>query len=171
MINFPFTQLPIALGIAAFFILLLLFIPLLGKKKHANPYERIDSILTPAEQRFYKALTAALQGRALVMAKVRIADLLKVSNTVPRKLFWRYFSKISQKHMDFVLIDPKTFTTLCVIELDDKSHAQNQRKQRDAFVDYVMKQTEIPLHRFPVRRSYNLTEFLKVLDTDFRHMS
>ena len=171
MISFPFTQLQIALGTAAFFVLFLLFIALLGKRKHAKPYERISSILTPAEQRFYRALTAALQGRALVMAKVRIADLLKVRSTVPRKLFWRYFSKISQKHIDFVLVDPKTFTTLCVIELDDKSHEQNERKQRDAFVDYVMKQVEIPLHRFPVRRSYNLTEFLKVLDMDFRRMS
>ena len=165
MTDLPLSQLQIALGIAAFFILLLLLTPLFTRKKHTNPYERIDTILTPAEQRFYGALTTALQGRALVMAKVRIADLLKVRSTVPRKLFWHYFSKISQKHVDFVLIDTKTFTTLCVIELDDKSHAQNERKQRDAFVDYVMKQTGIPLHRFPVRRHYNLTEFLKVLDT------
>ena len=97
------------------------------------------------------------------MAKVRIADLLEVRKSIKQKYFWSYFSKISQKHIDFVLIDPQTFITLCAIELDDKSHLKLDRMKRDRFVNQVMAQTGIPLYRFSVRRRYDRSEILERL--------
>ena len=102
------------------------------------------------------------------MAKVRIADVLKVRKDIPRKSFWGYFSKISQKHIDFVLVDTKDFTTLCVIELDDKSHARSDRIKRDRFVNEIMQQTSLPLYRFPVKRSYDFSELLQSLDVHLK---
>lgn len=163
MFNTPFTSEQLFIGAAAFIFLMLCSVVVLAKKNHAHPYEILSSILTPPEQQFYKVLSSTLQGRAIVMAKVRIADLIKVRRTISRKTFWRHFSKISQKHIDFVLVDPQSFASLCVIELDDKSHARPDRILRDRFVNQVMAQTDIPLYRFPVRRRYDRAKLLQIL--------
>ena len=130
----------------------------------AKPYERLPSILTPSEQYFYRVLSSTVNGQAIIMAKVRIADLLKVRKSIKQKHFWSYFSKISQKHIDFVLLDPSTLKTICLIELDDKSHHQFNRSQRDKFVDKIMQQAEIPLYRFRVKRRYERQEIIQKLD-------
>lgn len=101
------------------------------------------------------------------MAKVRVADLLKVRRSINKKHFWSYFSKISQKHIDFVLVDPQTFTTLCAIELDDKSHLNPDRMKRDRFVNQVMAETGIRLYRFSVRRRYDRKEIFERLNKCF----
>ena len=163
MIDISFTQHQIWTGAGYVIAMLLLAAVFLVKKKAVEPYERVTSILTTPEQYFYKALSSALQGRVLILSKVRIADIIKVRRTVSRKHFWRHFSQISQKHIDFVLIDPKSFSTLCLIELNDKSHARHDRIKRDKFVNRVMEQAGVPLYRFPVRRHYDRTELLRTL--------
>ena len=125
----------VMLGAVALLGISFVVIVLPALKKHTRPYERINSILTPAEQHFYKVLFSALNGRVLIMAKVRIADVLRVKHPMSDKAFLGRFSKISQKHIDFVLIDLTTFKTLCVIELDDKSHSRPHRILRDRFIE------------------------------------
>ena len=164
MIDFSLSQPEIFIGTVVFFVLFLCVVVLLAKKKHTYPYERLPSVLTSPEQQFYKALAYAVQGRVIILAKVRIADILKVRRGIPRKSFWRHFSQISQKHIDFILIDPQSFDTLCLIELDDKSHARFDRMERDRFVNQIMAKAGLPLHRFPVRRRYDRTEILQALN-------
>lgn len=91
-------------------------------------------------------------------------EIVQLRRGIPHKSFWRYFSQISQKHIDFVLIDPQSFATLCLIELDDKSHARLDRMARDRFVNQIMEQTGIPLHRLPVQRRYDRAEILQTLN-------
>ena len=95
MVFFSLSQPEIFIGTAVFFVLFLCVVVLLAKKTHADPYpyERLPSVLTPPEQQFYKALAPAVQGRAIIMAKVRIADILKVRRGIPRQSFWRHFQK------------------------------------------------------------------------------
>lgn len=148
--------------LALFMVLLisLLFVAwiIIELSRRRNAYERIPKLLSTAEQRFYQALSAVTQERAIIMSKVRIADLVKVKSNVKQKRFWFYFSKISQKHIDFVLLHPETFATLCLIELDDASHWRPDRMKRDRFINQLMINTGIPLIRFRVRRSYDLTK-------------
>src|SRR5215470_7349212 len=42
--------------------------------------ESVESLVTPAEQRFYEALDEAVDGRLLILSKVRVADLLSVTS-------------------------------------------------------------------------------------------
>lgn len=163
---FEFTVSSLSALLATLFLGTLFFFLIILPVRHisAKPYERLGSILTSSEQHFYKVLSSAINGRAIIMAKVRIADLLKVRSTIKKKHFWSYFSKISQKHIDFVLIDPNTFKTICLIELDDKSHFRFNRSERDKFVNQVMAQTGIPLYRFRVRRRYDRKMILEKLE-------
>lgn len=165
MFEIPFTSQQLFIGGIALITLMFVVVVFPAKNTSANPYERLSSILTPPEQHFYKVLSSTIKGQAIVMGKVRIADLLKVRSTIKQKHFWSYFSKISQKHIDFVLIDPTTFKTICLIELDDKSHLQLGRSNRDKFVNRIMAQTGIPLYRFRVQRRYDRSDILQTLSS------
>lgn len=165
MLDLPLTPQQLFIIGIVFILILLAAVVLPARQSSASPYKPIDSILTPAEQHFYKVLLSVTRERAIVTAKVRIADIVKVRRTIKKKHFWGHFSKISQKHIDFVLLDPTTFKTLCLIELDDKSHARFGRSQRDKFVNRVMSDAGIPLHRFAVRRRYDGREIEENLKT------
>lgn len=163
MLNFDFISEDFLILIIIISAVLFLIVASFFGKRSAYPYQRLTSILTPAEQHFYKVLSSVINDRAIIMSKVRIADLIKVKSSVKRKHFWGYFSKISQKHIDYVLIDPTTFKTICLIELDDISHFRPRRSNRDKFVDRVMKEAGIPLYRFRVKRRYNRNDILQII--------
>ena len=70
-----------------------------------------------------------------LMAKVRLLDLLEPVKGDPR--YRSYFWKVQAKHVDFVLCDRKLVARL-VVEVDDASHDQEDRRERDRFVDAVL---------------------------------
>ena len=82
--------------------------------------------------------------------KVRLADVITVDD-------WegKYGRKIAQKHLDFVLVTPKTTRVVAAIELNDASHDMADRGQRDAFVADALRVAGIPLMAFPIYRQYN----------------
>ena len=155
MINNPFTPTQMIIGAASAAVLLLCVLVLPTKAKSNRAYVKIPSILTPAEKHFYKILSSIYKDEFIIMAKVRLADVVKVSPNIRKKHWWGYFSKISQKHLDILIIDKSDFSTILAIELDDASHDKRERIIRDKFVNVVMKQTVIPLVRFSVKRRYD----------------
>ena len=117
----------------------LIIVLILQQRRFRKPYQASSCVLTLAEQKFYRALQSALGDRTIILAKVRVADFISVKPNISGKAFWRYFSRISQKHIDFVLLDPKTFKTLSLIELDDRSHNTHERIKRDQFIKVISK--------------------------------
>ena len=72
--------------------------------------------------------------------------------------YFHYFGSISQKHLDFLLCDAQTMKPLCGIELDDFSHANDDRQERDHFVDTLFRDAALPLLRVRVQREYDTRE-------------
>ena len=66
-----------------------------------------------------------------------------------------YRGRIAQKHLDFLLCDPKSMRPIVGIELDDASHARQDRQERDAFVDRVFQAAGLPLIHIPAKGSYS----------------
>lgn len=62
-------------------------------------------------------------------------------------------NKIQRKHVDFVLCDKRNLEAACAVELDDRSHQQQDRRERDQFVDGVFAAAGIPMLRVPCRRT------------------
>jgi very-short-patch-repair endonuclease len=122
------------------------------------PYQKVKQLCTPAEKKFYKLLRQALGNEFAIYVKVRLADVLSVDETLPRKKRIRAFNMISSKHVDFVICDPKDMQILLAIELDDSSHNLPERKERDGFVDAAMKSAGMKLVHFPVKKYYDLAE-------------
>jgi hypothetical protein len=130
------------------------------------PYRLRDDFLSPAEFSFYKVLASLVGSRLAILSKVRLADIFFVAH--PNENI-SYLNRISQRHVDFLLCIPNTMKPVVAIELDDASHDQYARQQRDAFVDRVFLAAGLPLLHMPVQREYNsqeiaarLTQLMKV---------
>ena len=126
------------------------------------PYRRRTSLMTNAEARFYRSLAQAVDDRLTIFAMVRIADLLIVDSTSATGGGW--FNRISSKHVDFVLCDPDSLDAVMAIELDDASHKQSDRTERDAFVDAAFRSAGFPLLRVPAQAKYDVGELRTTLE-------
>lgn len=67
-------------------------------------------------------------------------------------------NRITSKHVDFAVCDPRTLQVVGVIELDDSSHDRADRERRDKFVDAALSSAGVPLVRIPAQRAYTPAE-------------
>lgn len=122
------------------------------KAPTALPYRRRDDFLTPAELSYYKVLTSALGPEVTLLAKVKLTDILFVSR--PNENM-RYFNKIAQGHVDFLLCNSSDMQPVLVIELDDASHDRPSQKKKDAFKDEALRAAEVPILRVKPLKQYS----------------
>lgn len=125
------------------------------------PYRVRDDFLSPAELSFYHVVTTAVAQRATVCPKVGLGDIFFVSQPHENRAA---FNRIIQKHVDFLVCEPRTMKPLCGIELDDATHARADRQARDEFVRQAFEAARLPLLRFPVQRTYNVQEIAALIE-------
>jgi Protein of unknown function (DUF2726) len=157
---------PIVLWIGGGFLFCLFVIGLWIFWRSAEPrvyLSVVESLLTPAEQLFYRNLDLAINGRLQILCKVRLADLLQVSSNDSKERH-RLFRKIAAKHIDFLLVEPGKLEPILAIELDDASHDRANRKQRDRFLDELFGIVEFPLLRVRAAASYSPRQILRAIE-------
>jgi hypothetical protein len=113
----------------------------------ALPYRVRDDFLSPAEFSFYKVLSSLGGTRLIIQSKVRLADVFFVARPNENMT---YFSRIAQKHLDFLVCDSVTMKPLLGIELDDSSHKRDDRQERDDFVEREYNSREIAAQIAPL---------------------
>ena len=106
------------------------------------PYGVRDDFLSPGELSFFHILNLAVGDKAVVCAKVNLADVFYVKSP-HHNAYHR--NRIAQKHLDFLLCDPGSMRPLVGVELDDASHDSRRGRERDAFVDAVFEAARLPL--------------------------
>jgi hypothetical protein len=117
------------------------------------PYRRREYLLTQAERAFYDVLCRAVGDDLRIFAQVRLADLIYVPKEARDRQ--SHVSRITSKHVDFVLCHGATMEPLLAVELDDASHRLAHRRERDRFVDAAFDAAGLPLLRVPVQRAYD----------------
>jgi len=116
------------------------------------PYGKRDHFLSAAEISFYHVLKRVLDaGQHSLLCKVRLADLFYVKRPHENR---GAMNKINRKHVDFVICRADTMEPMLCIELDDKSHRRQDRRDRDNFVDAVFEAAGLPLLHIPAARGY-----------------
>ncbi len=128
-------------------------------------YERESSLFSPDERSFLGVLNQALGQQYRIMGKVRLADVLKVKSVGNRSGWQNAFNRIQSKHVDFAVCDPATLAVKFVVELDDASHTQTKRQERDEFVNRALQATNIPVYHFSAKRTYSLQEVQKTISS------
>ncbi len=132
------------------------------KVEFALHYQKREPFLSAAELSFFQVLRSVLKNptdpygddQALVMCKVRVADLVSVKKGLERSVSQSAFNRIKAKHVDFVLVRPVDMSVLCVIELDDSTHRQKKVQERDQLMDSIYGAVGMPIMHVPCRRGY-----------------
>jgi len=117
------------------------------------PYKVKDDFLTDTERSFYHSLKLCVGDKAVICPKVGLKDLFYVGKGVGKD-YMKYFGKIAQKHVDFLLCEPNTMKPLCGIELDDISHTNKKTYERDLFVEKVYKDADFELIRLSSKYTF-----------------
>ncbi len=133
-----------------------------GANTRTDVYRLRDDFLSPAELSFFRVLQLAAGSSFVVLAKVGLGDLFYVTRPNENQAAR---SRISQKHVDFVLCDPATLKPLLALELDDASHRKPDAIERDRFKDAVFAAAGLPLLRIPAARAYEPAQLRTMLDT------
>jgi Protein of unknown function (DUF2726) len=128
-------------------------------KSDPLPYARKKYFFSAAERSFYEVLRRLAPNYTL-FAKVRLADVVYVTKGTGA---WRsHMNQIDRKHLDFVICDANLAPVLAV-ELDDSSHDDGRRQERDAFVDEVLAASALPILHMRAKRGYVPDELRQLL--------
>ena len=120
----------------------------------AMPFRSRGALFSRGELAFFFALRRAVGRRYFIATKVRLADLV----TCPDADWRQHGHAIAQKHVDFVLCHRRTTRIIVAVELDDRSHDEPARIERDAFVDKALAASGIGLIRVPASATYSRWE-------------
>ena len=141
----------VSLAAAALAVVAVLLWRILGRRRAARPrlpYTKRASLLTPAEQRFYRVLLQAVPSGLTAFVKVRLLDVVNV----PHRAWREHGAPASGMHLDFVLADAATTEVRLVVELDDRTHERPEVRQRDRFKDDALASAGVPMLRVNVGR-------------------
>lgn len=120
------------------------------------PY-KLKHILTNNEYNFYKILKPITDKHGyLICPKVGIKDIVDITS---RHEYRKWFAKVSQKHIDFLICD-SNLKPLFAIELDDSSHTREKAIINDTFKNNLFIDIGLPLKRVISNRYENLEEYL-----------
>lgn len=144
-----------------FLSILIFFLKSLFIKKE-NPYYKKQYFLTPAELSFFKVLEQAVSKTYYIFPQIKLASLVEAKGK--GSIYYSRHNRIDRKTVDFVIADIISCNPLLVIELDDSSHNNWDRWERDAFCNEVLKQTGIPILRIPVKSDYNPTNIKEMIE-------
>lgn len=121
-------------------------------KKYYKPKRYI---MTINELKFYNILLEIAKELDLILfSQVSLYNILETKNNLDYSTRQTYFNKIASKSIDFVLVDKNNCRIKLCIELDDSTHKQEKRIQRDKFINELFKSLEINLLRYPIYQIY-----------------
>lgn len=129
-----------------------------GKAPAVSLYYLKKALFTPAERSFLGVLEGVLPHGVRVFGKVRLEDIFGVVKGLTRGENQAARNRINRKHVDFLLVRTNDLSPVAGIELDDSSHDEEDRQQRDALVDEVFKSGGLPLLHVTAQKAYNPTE-------------
>jgi very-short-patch-repair endonuclease len=147
-------KLLIPLGILLFLVVVVRVVEIyFRKRKPVFQYSRKDCVMTDAERECFTALVAELGTNYHFFPQVHLDSIVVPKSNGRNRLF--AFRHINQKSVDFVACDKRTLRPLIAIEVDDKTHNQPKRIERDREVERILADAGIPLVRIENRGRFD----------------
>lgn len=141
----------IALIIVAFLLVGLL----LKRKKHTqirSAYRKTERVMNESEQELFTNLQNTLGDGYTVLTNARLEDFVEINEQVvaENEKMTDLRNRIKSHYADFLICDRFSTKPLLAIELDDKSHYDAERQERDKYIDDLYKTIDLPIKHFPV---------------------
>ncbi|MBW3598128.1 MAG: DUF2726 domain-containing protein [Planctomycetes bacterium] len=148
--------------LAAFAALALLFLSLARRSPPAPPLEKRGSLLSPVQQQFYHALTAAVGDRFAVCPMVRLADVLQVRGEPQDRGAWQ--RRIDSRRVEFLLCDPQSLAPRVCVVLTERAEPPAEPQDRDTFLEDASAAAGLPLVRVPTAKVYEARRLSEAID-------
>lgn len=114
-------------------------------------------LLTKTEYSFYKILKPICdKHNCLICPKIGLKDFIDITD---KTNYYKWFGKINQKHVDFIICD-NNLNVLLAIELDDYSHNSQKAQNSDNFKNKIYSTIGLPLKRIKVGNYNDLESIL-----------
>ena len=143
------------------FIILILLNKKLGSIKSFR-YSKKDFLLTRSEHEFYDVLIQAVGHEYYIFPQIHLSQL--VEHKIKGQNWKQAFYHVNAKSVDFVLCDKSYISPKLVIELDEKSHNESDRQERDRIVEDILKQINLPLLRIWNHGTFNSLEIAQQIN-------
>ncbi len=122
-------------------------------QKNEYEYHKKDFLITRPEHEVFDILVEIVGDAYYVFPQVHLSSFLD-HKTVGQN--WKgAFSHINQKSVDYLICDKAYIKPRIAIELDDRSHQEEERKIRDENVEQVLQQVNLPLVRIENHGSFD----------------
>lgn len=133
------------------------------KTNNSNVHYSIKAFLTPYEFEFYKIIKQLEQQGFIIVPQINLASIINKENSKYRSELFR--------NIDFGIFD-NNFNLKLLIELNDKSHQNYERRDRDLKVKKILNDCNIKLINFytyyPNEKEYVLKRIYNELETTIK---
>jgi very-short-patch-repair endonuclease len=120
-------------------------------KEFSGSYSKKSSLITQAEKDFFQVLRVAVGDKYEIFPQVNLDKFLLASGQYKK----RDFHRMNQYSVDFIVCEKVSLTPLLAIELNDSSHYQSSRIERDQKVASILESATMPLLTIPWQSSYD----------------
>lgn len=131
------------------------------KSKVFYNYKRKDFLMSRAEHEFFDIIVDITKDQYHVFPQIHLSTIL--DNKVVGQNWKGAFRHIDEKSVDYIICDKVYIKPLLAIELDDKTHEQNNRKIRDGEVERILSNANLPLLRFGNNGYFNKEEIQRLI--------
>ena len=111
-------------------------------------------MLSNTELAFYNALQKGLGDQYLILAKVRVCDVLQPQTGITKSEWQSAYNRVSSILFDFVLYSLKQNEIITAFEITDNSYSCPAAKKRNNLLNAVCESANFPLMRVVARQSY-----------------
>ena len=123
-----------------------------------NIFYKREKIFSKTEIQFLAILEQIIVNPDLkIFGQVAIEEIITVDYSKTKEFKNRQIArnKINRRRFDYVIVNKNDYSTVCVIELNDKSHNQPKRQQRDEALRAICKDVNLPLIEITAAMQYD----------------
>ncbi len=142
-------------------ISLIVIVALLASRLNDNsfpfPFDRKNSIFTPAEKNFQNLVEQAMGSKYRIINRVKLSDVVTIRSGVSSRASQSAVTNADNKYLDFVVCDRETMKLLGAIDLVD-TQGKGYKIKKDWFVSGALEAASIPHIRIKVKATYTADE-------------
>lgn len=127
------------------------------------PFQKRNALYSAPEVAFMIKLEQAVGDQFRVISRVKLNDLLQPEGSVKPRAAQMAKTKASNKSLDFVLLDRKTFEPVAAIDLVNTESKQGYKAKPDWFVRGALETVGIPHVRIRIKSGYKASEIRECL--------
>jgi len=121
------------------------------------PFDKKQTVFTPAEKNFQSLVERALGQDYRVLNRVKLSDIVTIRNGVSNRASQTARANADNKYLDFVICERESMKLIGTLDLVD-TNGKGYKVKKDWFVSGALEAASIPHIRIKVKPNYSVDE-------------